>query len=117
MRQKILIVDDEESILESLSDILLDEGYRVVTAASAEEGLKALTEENPDLLILDVWLPDTDGLEVLKKLRKEAPELPVIVISGHGTVEMAVQAIKLGAFDFLEKPFSLYKAKLTLKRP
>ncbi len=114
MKQKILIIDDEESILESLSDILLDEGYRVITAHTAEEGLFRLQEESPELLILDVWLPDKDGLEILKELKKKQPALPVIVISGHGTVEMAVQAIKLGAFDFLEKPLSYDRVVVTV---
>ncbi len=114
MKQKILIIDDEESILESLSDILLDEGYRVITARRAEEGLMRLHEESPELLILDVWLPDKDGLEILKDLKKKQPALPVIVISGHGTVEMAVQAIKLGAFDFLEKPLSYDRVMVTV---
>ncbi len=114
MPQKILIIDDEESILESLADILEDEGYRVVTAASATQGKRILQEENPDLLILDVWLPDTDGLELLRSLRQEVPGLPVIIISGHGTVEMAVEAIKLGAFDFLEKPLSYDRVVVTV---
>ncbi|NPA48373.1 MAG: sigma-54-dependent Fis family transcriptional regulator [Thermodesulfobacteria bacterium] len=114
MSAKILIIDDEESILESLSDILEDEGYQVAVAASAAEGALKLKEENPDLLILDVWLPDEDGLKFLKRLRQEKTTLPVIVISGHGTVEMAVQAIKLGAFDFLEKPLSYDRVVVTV---
>ncbi len=114
MPQKILIIDDEQSILESLADILEDEGYRVVTATSAAQGQRVLQEENPDLLILDVWLPDTDGLELLRVLRQESPSLPVIIISGHGTVEMAVEAIKLGAFDFLEKPLSYDRVVVTV---
>ncbi len=114
MRQNILIIDDEESILESLSDILIDEGYRVITAKTAKECINYLHQENPDLLILDVWLPDIDGLEVLKKIKKDYPSIPVIVISGHGTVEMAVKAIKLGAFDFLEKPLSYDRVIVTV---
>ncbi len=114
MKQNIIIIDDEKSILESLSDILLDEGYRVITAMTAKEGLSYLPQENPDLLILDVWLPDIDGLEVLKKIKEEYPSIPVIVISGHGTVEMAVRAIKLGAFDFLEKPLSYDRVIVTI---
>ena len=114
MKAKILVIDDEESILESLADILTDEGYQVLTALTAEEGLKRLREEAPELLILDVWLPDEDGLKLLQKIRKEDQKLPVIVISGHGTVEMAVKAIKLGAFDFLEKPLSYDRVVVTV---
>ncbi|OAG28077.1 sigma-54-dependent transcriptional regulator [Thermodesulfatator autotrophicus] len=106
MSEKILVIDDEEAILESLADILEDEGYQVLTALNATEGLEKIKQEPVDLLILDVWLPDQDGLKLLKSLKKDLPDLPVIVISGHGTVETAVKAIKLGAFDFLEKPLS-----------
>ena len=114
MKPKVLIIDDEESILESLADILEDEGFVVQTALTGEEGLQKLKEDLPDLLILDVWLPDEDGLKILKRLRKEWPGLPVIIISGHGTVEMAVKAIKLGAFDFLEKPLSYDRVVVTV---
>ncbi len=114
MNEKILVIDDEEAILESLADILEDEGYQVITAKNAAEGLQKVKQEQPDLLILDVWLPDQDGLKLLKTLRKESPDLPVIVISGHGTVETAVKAIKLGAFDFLEKPLSYDRVVVTV---
>ena len=114
MKPRVLIIDDEKSILESLSDILEDEGFEVRTALTAQEGLHKLREDLPDLLILDVWLPDEDGLKLLKLLRKDWPALPVIVISGHGTVEMAVKAIKLGAFDFLEKPLSYDRVVVTV---
>lgn len=114
MSAKVLIIDDEESILQSISDILEDEGYQVAVATTARAGAQKLETESPDLLILDVWLPDEDGLVFLKRLRKENPTLPVIVISGHGTVEMAVQAIKLGAFDFLEKPLSYDRVVVTV---
>ncbi len=114
MSQKILIIDDETSILESLADILQDEGYRVITATSAEEASSILTEETPDLVILDVWLPHKDGIEFLRDLKQEFPALPVIIISGHGTVEIAVEAIKLGAFDFLEKPLSYDRVVVTV---
>ncbi len=114
MSQKILIIDDEISILESLADILQDEGYRVITATSAEEASSILTEETPDLVILDVWLPHKDGIEFLRDLKQEFPALSVIIISGHGTVEIAVEAIKLGAFDFLEKPLSYDRVVVTV---
>ncbi|WP_022853836.1 sigma-54-dependent transcriptional regulator [Thermodesulfatator atlanticus] len=114
MNEKILVIDDEESILASLADILEDEGYQVITAKTAQNGLEEIKKDTPDLLILDVWLPDLDGLKLLKSLRKDYPELPVIVISGHGTVETAVRAIKLGAFDFLEKPLSYDRVVVTV---
>ncbi len=103
---EILVVDDERSILESLRDILEDEGYEVKCVETGEEALRLLEEEPPDLVLLDVWLPGMDGLEVLSRIRKRYPALPVVIISGHGTIEMAVKAVKLGAFDFLEKPLS-----------
>ena len=114
MKPKVLVIDDEKSILESLADILEDEGYQVITALTAQQGLEHLSREAPDLVILDVWLPDEDGLKVLKQMRATWPGLPVIVISGHGTVEMAVKAIKLGAFDFLEKPLSYDRVVVTV---
>ncbi|HIE33164.1 MAG TPA: sigma-54-dependent Fis family transcriptional regulator [Thermodesulfobacteriaceae bacterium] len=103
---EILVVDDEKSILESLRDILEDEGYQVRCAETGEETLRILEENSPDLILLDIWLPGMDGLEVLSRIKKVYPHLPVIIISGHGTIEMAVKAVKLGAFDFLEKPLS-----------
>ncbi len=114
MKGKILVIDDEESILESLADILTDEGYQVLTALTAQDGMAKLEAEAPELLILDVWLPDEDGLKLLQKIRQKDKNLPVIVISGHGTVEMAVKAIKLGAFDFLEKPLSYDRVVVTV---
>ncbi len=112
---EILVVDDEPSILESLRDILEDEGYRVKCVASGEEALNLVEEGPPDLVLLDVWLPGIDGLEVLSRLRETYPHLPVIIISGHGTIEMAVKAVKLGAFDFLEKPLSYDRVVVSVK--
>ena len=103
---EILVVDDEKSILESLRDILEDEGYQVRCVETGEEALRILEEALPDLVLLDIWLPGVDGLEVLSRIRKSHSHLPVIIISGHGTIELAVKAVKLGAFDFLEKPLS-----------
>ena len=105
----ILIVDDEEGIRQVLSDCLRDEGYRVVLAEDGFQALRLLSEEPVELVILDVWLPNMGGIEVLQRIKAEYPEVEVVVISGHGNINLAVQAVKLGAFDFLEKPLSLEK--------
>ncbi len=105
----LLIVDDEASIRQTLKSVLEDEGYTVFTAESGEAALAMLTKHSFDLILLDIWLPQMDGLEALEKIRAhdDAPE--VIMISGHGTIETAVRATKLGAYDFLEKPLSIDK--------
>ena len=112
MYKTILVVDDEESICQALQGILADEGYEVRTVGSGEEALKAVEEDPPDLVLLDIWLPGMDGLEVLKLIKSENPQVQVIMMSGHGTIETAVKATKLGAFDFIEKPISLEKVVL-----
>ncbi len=109
MNETILVVDDEESICKSLKAILSDEGYQVLVAGSGEEAVKIVEEEMPQLVLLDVWLPGMDGLETLKAFKKINPQALVIIMSGHGTIETAVKATKLGAFDFIEKPLSLDK--------
>jgi two-component system nitrogen regulation response regulator NtrX len=109
MNETILIVDDEESICQSLDAILSDEGYQVLVAGSGEEAVKIVEEEMPQLVLLDIWLPGMDGLETLKAIKKINPKILVIIMSGHGTIETAVKATKLGAFDFIEKPLSLDK--------
>ncbi len=106
---KILVIDDEKNIRRTLTDILEDEGYTVLVAPSGEEGLQILAREIIDLLLLDVKLPGMDGIEVLKKVRKNFPSLDVIMISGHSTIKTAVQAVQMGAYNFLEKPLSLHK--------
>ena len=111
----VLIVDDEESIRSSLDGILQDEGYRTSVAASGEDALSLLREELPDLVLLDIWMPGLDGLETLRRARDLAPEQVVIMMSGHGTIETAVKATKLGAFDFIEKPLSLEKLLLSIQ--
>jgi two-component system nitrogen regulation response regulator NtrX len=112
---EILIVDDEKNIRSSLEGILKDECYRVRGVGSAEELLKQVASSTPDLVILDVWLPGMDGLQALEEVRRSHPTLPVVMISGHSTVEAAVRATKLGAYDFLEKPPTLEKTLLTVK--
>jgi two-component system nitrogen regulation response regulator NtrX len=112
MQRTVLIVDDEKSICQSLGAILADEGYEVLTAASGEEALKIVKEELPSLVILDIWLPGIDGIETLKMIKSQYPQVRVIMISGHGTIETAVKATKLGAFDFFEKPLSMEKVIL-----
>ena len=106
MSALILVIDDEKNICTALEGILADEGYEVITALTAKEGLKKIERELPDLVLLDIWLPDIDGLKVLKEIKSHYPHLPVIMISGHGNVETAVKAMKLGAYDFIEKPLS-----------
>jgi len=103
----ILIVDDEPSILQTLSGLLLDEGFEVLTGQNGYEALKLVEAESPDLVLLDIWMPGLDGIETLKEIRKNNPHLPVIIITGHGTIETAVRATKLGAFDLIEKPLSI----------
>jgi two-component system, NtrC family, nitrogen regulation response regulator NtrX len=111
----ILIVDDESSIRQSLKGVLEDEGYQVTLADSGESCLDLLRRRGFDLILLDVWLPGMDGLEVLQSIKQADERAEVIMISGHGTIETAVRATKLGAFDFLEKPLSLEKTLILVK--
>jgi UDP-3-O-acyl N-acetylglucosamine deacetylase len=106
MSELVLIADDEEAILTTLAHILGDEGYETVTTTSGEEALHLYRERRPDVVFLDIWLPDWDGLETLQAMRDLDPEAMVIMMSGHGTSETAVKAIKMGAHDYLEKPLS-----------
>jgi UDP-3-O-[3-hydroxymyristoyl] N-acetylglucosamine deacetylase len=103
----ILVVDDDERVRSSVGDVLRDEGYRVLTAVDGLEAVDAVTAEGPDLVLLDVWMPELDGIEVLSRIRESRPRLPVVIVSGHGNVETAVKATRLGAVDFIEKPFSI----------
>jgi two-component system nitrogen regulation response regulator NtrX len=110
----ILIVDDEQAILQSLGGILGDEGYEVLSASNGYEALKVLSAHSPDLVLLDIWMPGMDGIETLKAIRKDQPAIPVVMITGHGTIETAVKAIKHGAYDFIEKPPSIEKVVVTI---
>jgi two-component system, NtrC family, nitrogen regulation response regulator NtrX len=114
MHKTILIVDDEEAIRQSLGGILVDEGYEILKAESGEQALKVIEDELPPLVFLDIWLPGMDGLDTLKTIKSEYPAVCVIMMSGHGTIETAVKATKLGAFDFIEKPLSLEKVVLVV---
>jgi len=104
---RILIVDDEENIINSMTPILQDEGHIVFSGSTGEEALSFLRKNEVDLIILDVWLPDSDGIELLEKIKKMYPESAAIMISGHGSIDIAVRSTRIGAFDFLEKPPSL----------
>jgi two-component system nitrogen regulation response regulator NtrX len=116
MAQSILIVDDEAGIRDSLSSILTEEGYAVESVGSGEECLARLAKQQIDLVLLDVWLPKMDGIETLERMRRDGHFPMVVMISGHGNIETAVRATKLGAFDFVEKPLSLEKTTQSVKR-
>jgi UDP-3-O-acyl N-acetylglucosamine deacetylase len=115
MKKKILIVDDEERVVHSMVGVLEDEGFQVVTARNGEEALQVFKRENPEVTLLDIWMPGMDGIEVLKHL-KSLSDKPVIMISGHATISTAMTAVKLGAFDFIEKPLSLDTLLATIHR-
>ncbi len=115
MAHSVLIVDDEPGIRQSLSGVFEDEGFTVAAVSSGEECLRALEKRLYACVLLDVWLPGMDGLETLQRLRAGYPDVSVVMISGHGTIETAVRATKLGAFDFIEKPLSLEKTVLVVK--
>ncbi|MEW6109179.1 MAG: sigma-54 dependent transcriptional regulator [Nitrospirota bacterium] len=112
----VMIVDDEEGIRQSLAGIFEDEGYEPVTASSGEEALRIAKESSPDIVLLDVWLTGIDGIQTIKELIENSPDIPVIMISGHANIELAVKATKIGAYDFLEKPLSMEKVLLTVNR-
>ena len=112
---RILIVDDEQGIRRSLSGLLSDEGYETTEVADGEAALVAARETAPDLVLLDIAMPGRDGISVLEEMRRSWPALPVVMMSGHGTIETAVRATQLGAFDFIEKPLTAEKLLLTLR--
>ena len=105
MPTKILVVDDEEKIRETLRGVLSDEGYEVADAGDGRAALEQLKQGHPDLVILDVWLPEIDGITLLEEIKRLQPDLPVIIICGHANIEAAVRATRLGAADFIEKPY------------
>ena len=107
MTGRILIIDDEETLCYFLKESLEEKGYQAVTAHTAGDGLEQLARQGPDLVLLDLKLPDGEGLDVLGEIRKVNADLPVIVLTGHAAVESAVRAMKLGAYDYLEKPINL----------
>ena len=115
-KERVLIVDDEKNIVSSLQEILNDEGYEIVTAEDGLDALEMIQSEPPDLVLLDIWLPGMDGIEVLQAIKTYHPEIEVLVMSGHGTIDTAVKATKLGAYDFIEKPFSLDQLVLSVEK-
>src|SRR5437867_5995512 len=107
MPETILIVDDEEQIRASVRGVLADEGFRVLEADNGRSALAVIAAERPRLVLLDIWMPEIDGIETLREIQRHHPETRVVVISGHGNIETAVRATQLGAIDFIEKPFSI----------
>lgn len=114
----ILIVDDERDIRELISDILEDEGFATRLAGNSDDAMAAVNAEEPALMILDIWLKDSkmDGIDILKTVKRDNPDVPVVIISGHGNVEIAVAAIKQGAYDFIEKPFNIDQLMVVIRR-
>lgn len=114
----ILIVDDERDIRELISDILEDEGFETRVAGTSDQAMAAISDAPPGLLILDIWLKDSnmDGIDILKVVKRDYPEVPVVIISGHGNIEIAVAAIKQGAYDFIEKPFNIDQLMVVIRR-
>jgi two-component system nitrogen regulation response regulator NtrX len=114
----ILIIDDEKDIRDLIGDILKDEGYSVRLAGNSDDCMTAINEEVPSLMILDIWLKDSrmDGIDILKSVKRDNPDVPVVIISGHGNIEIAVAAIKQGAYDFIEKPFNIDQLLVVVTR-
>jgi len=114
----ILIVDDERDIRELISDIVEDEGFATRLAGNSDDAMAAVNTEPPALMILDIWLKDSkmDGIDILKAVKRDNPDVPVVIISGHGNVEIAVAAIKQGAYDFIEKPFNIDQLMVVIRR-
>jgi two-component system nitrogen regulation response regulator NtrX len=114
----ILIVDDERDIRELISDILIDEGFATRLAGNSDDAMSAINAEAPALIILDIWLKDSrmDGIDILKTVKRDNPDVPVVIISGHGNIEIAVAAIRQGAYDFIEKPFNIDQLLVVIRR-
>src|SRR3982750_303400 len=111
----ILIIDDEKAIRKTLSEILSFEGYKIDEASDGEEGLKRFKDKTYDVVLCDIKMPKMDGMEFLEKSRQANPDVPLIMISGHGTIETAVEAVKKGAFDYISKPPDLNRLLITLR--
>jgi two-component system nitrogen regulation response regulator NtrX len=115
MSRTILIIDDERAIRDSLAGALTDEGYRTLTAAGVKEGIEIIRKNNPDCILMDIWMPEMDGLQALTEFKLQEFHIPVIIMSGHGNIETAVKATKLGAFDYMEKPVELDRTLLLIR--
>jgi len=117
MSAEILVVDDEQDIRHLVKEILEEEGYKVSTAANAQEARQQQSSQTLDLVLLDIWMPEVDGISLLKEWSQTGKlKMPVVMMSGHGTVETAVEATRLGAFDFIEKPLSMAKLIATVEK-
>ena len=116
MEKKVLVVDDDDRVVQSIAGVLEDEGFQVITAKSGEEAIEIFEQKKPDVTLLDIWMPGMDGIEVLKRLKRMVPDCQAIMISGHATISTAMTAVKLGAFDFIEKPLSLDVLLMTIRR-
>ena len=116
LQKTILIVDDEDGVRESVREVLSDEGYRVVDTADGTRVLEMIREEKPELVLLDIWMPQVDGIGLLKEIKSQEPDINVVMVSGHGNIHTAVTATKFGAFDFIEKPVSLEGLLSTVQR-
>ena len=114
----ILVVDDEKDIRDLIGEILLEEGHDVRLAENSEQAINELNDTPPSLIILDIWLKDSnmDGIDILKKVKVDYPQVPVVIISGHGNIEIAVSAIKQGAYDFIEKPLNIEQLLVVVRR-
>ena len=116
LQKTILVVDDEDDVRESVREVLTDEGYRVVDTADGTRVLEMIKAERPELVLLDIWMPQIDGIGLLKEIKSQEPEINVVMVSGHGNIHTAVTATKFGAFDFIEKPVSLDGLLATVQR-
>jgi len=116
LQKTILVVDDEDDVRESVREVLSDEGYRVVDTADGTRVLELIKDEKPELVLLDIWMPQVDGIGLLKEIKTQEPEINVVMVSGHGNIHTAVTATKFGAFDFIEKPVSLDGLLTTVQR-
>jgi len=116
VQKTILVVDDEDGVRDSVREVLSDEGYRVLDTADGTRVLAIIKEERPELVLLDIWMPQVDGIGLLKEIKRQEPEINVVMVSGHGNIHTAVTATKFGAFDFIEKPVSLDGLLLTVQR-